>query len=111
MGKINQLKKRNQGARDRYHRNVIWHNFAAGLQKGKLKRLMRRDGVTGEVTEINRSKMNSEICWGEIFHAWRNYSMESSIAWEELEKGATLYSPKASYWLEAVSAERSPMAA
>lgn len=97
-----QLKHRNGARRARYHQWEGAKNFFQKSGTGEIKRLVREDLRTGEITETNRSKMNWEVLWFNTFEPIRSRrkAMPQSLVWEELESGAVLYTENAKFWIE-----------
>ncbi len=95
---IRQLKRRNASRRESRANWAMWQ--ALYNKNLPVKRLERRDLQSGEITGSSRSKMNSETRWFNTFAPHKRLALPESLAWEELEKGAHLFTADAEFWIE-----------
>lgn len=102
-----QLKHRHAGQNER---RAVWAAASVAYNKNsQIKRVRREDLLTGEITESSRSKMNAEIgFWFNTFEPFGRLALPQSLAWEELEAGALLFTARAKFWIE--NARPSPLA-
>lgn len=100
---IAELKRRNAGARDYYHRRQMWKAAAEIIAANNIARVMREDLRTGEISESSRSKMERETKWYCTFQTnmrLNGYAMPQSGLWEMLKAGAIFYTENARFWIE-----------